>query len=64
MHFQIPVRRLHDQLVYHGGQFVLYRLNWFSSNNKFGVAHCIDLPFLMGSWFFWKTAPMLEGANA
>ncbi|KAF7534150.1 hypothetical protein G7054_g6452 [Neopestalotiopsis clavispora] len=63
MHFQSPVRRLHDQLVRRGGQSVLYRFDWCPSNNKLGAAHCIDLPFLLGSWSSWKTAPMLDGAN-
>ncbi|KAL6243905.1 hypothetical protein RBB50_009339 [Rhinocladiella similis] len=29
-----------------------------------GAAHCICLPYLLGSWSAWEGAPMLQGPNA
>ncbi|KAJ9643160.1 hypothetical protein H2204_002055 [Knufia peltigerae] len=41
-------------------------LVYFSHRFQYGLgaAHCICLPYLLGSWSAWERAPMLQGPNA
>ena len=40
-----------------------YRFNWKGPKSIYGACHCIDLPFLFGTFEAWN-APMLAGADA
>lgn len=31
--------------------------------SRFGAAHTIDMPFLLGSWADWRDAPMMQGED-
>ncbi|KAF4843230.1 Para-nitrobenzyl esterase [Colletotrichum siamense] len=52
---------LHKQYLEAGGQATLYRFHWHPSHSSLRAAHCIELPFLLGSWESWKSAPMIGG---
>jgi len=43
------------------GHAYLYRFDWRSP--KFGACHCLDIPFALGTWRAWMSAPMMEGAD-
>lgn len=53
--------RLHKQYLEAEGQATLYRFQWHPSHSSLRAAHCIELPFLLGSWESWKSAPMIGG---
>jgi para-nitrobenzyl esterase len=42
-----------------GGHAVTYVFDWHPANSSLRACHCIELPFLMGSFADWATAPML-----
>ncbi|KAL0929918.1 carboxylesterase type b [Colletotrichum truncatum] len=46
-----------------GGTSILYRFNWRPIQSSLRAPHCIELPFLLGSWSSWKAAPMLGGMS-
>ncbi|KAH8893045.1 esterase [Thozetella sp. PMI_491] len=58
-----PSQRFHDQYRRAGGSSSTYCFRWSPPGSSLGAAHCIDLPFLFGSWHSWKDAPMLRGAD-
>jgi para-nitrobenzyl esterase len=42
-----------------GGHAVTYVFDWSPADGPFGASHCIELPFLMGSFDAWARSPML-----
>ncbi|MDT5339841.1 MAG: para-nitrobenzyl esterase [Mycobacterium sp.] len=42
-----------------GGHATTYVFDWKPAGSPFGACHCIELPFLMGSFADWEGAPML-----
>lgn len=42
----------------------LYEFSWTAPQSSWGASHCVELPFLLGSWAAWRSAPMLRGADA
>ena len=36
-----------------------YVFDWKPADGPFGACHCIELPFLMGSFDDWAASPML-----
>jgi para-nitrobenzyl esterase len=42
-----------------GGHALTYVFDWAPADGPFGACHCIELPFLMGSFDQWSAAPML-----
>ena len=48
-----------------GGHALTYQFNWQPTGSPFGACHCIELPFLLGSYDDWAHSPMLgTGAQA
>jgi len=45
-----------------GGHVTTYVFEWQPKGSPLGACHCIELPFLMGTFDAWAQAPML-GAN-
>ncbi|RJE22799.1 Carboxylesterase family [Aspergillus sclerotialis] len=42
-----------------------YEVRWYpKGNNDLRATHCLELPFILGDWYAWKEAPMLQGANS
>ena len=46
-----------------GGHALTYVFDWRPADGPFGACHCIELPFLMGSFAAWSGSPML-GSDA
>jgi para-nitrobenzyl esterase len=42
-----------------GGHAVTYVFDWRPDDGPFGACHCIELPFLMGTYADWADSPML-----
>ena len=42
-----------------GGKAWMYQFYWTAANGKLGACHCIELPFIFGSWTGFDRAPML-----
>jgi para-nitrobenzyl esterase len=42
-----------------GGHAVTYLFDWSPTDGPFGACHCIELPFLTGSFAAWARSPML-----
>lgn len=62
--FTWPGQRLHREYLNAGGQSSWYQFNWCPSQGQLGASHCIDLPFILGSWKSWSEAPMLGGVES
>ncbi|TDZ62050.1 Para-nitrobenzyl esterase [Colletotrichum trifolii] len=58
------IKGFHEEYRRAGGRSTLYRFNWRPSQGPLGTPHCIELPFLLGSWPAWKAAPMLGGTSS
>ncbi|MGC2775802.1 MAG: carboxylesterase family protein [Bradyrhizobium sp.] len=41
----------------------VYRFDWQSPNAMLGSCHCIELPFVFGTWVSFADAPMIERAD-
>lgn len=46
-----------------GGDIRLYRFDWEAPESGFHACHCIELPFVFGTWRKWA-APMIAGVAA
>ena len=42
-----------------GGHAMTYQFDWRPTGSPFGACHCIELPFLLGSYRDWAQSPML-----
>ena len=62
--FQWGSHRLHQQLVAAGGKSSMLVFSWCPPGTPWGAVHCIDLPFVLGTWASWKKAPMLRGSES
>jgi para-nitrobenzyl esterase len=45
------------------GNAWFYRFAWSGPTSEFGACHCIDLPFVFGTFDAFKGAPMLSGGQ-
>ncbi|KAF6807595.1 carboxylesterase type b [Colletotrichum musicola] len=54
----------HQEYRRAGGKSILYQFTWRPSQSSFRTPHCIDLPFILGSWSAWKAAPMVGGNSS
>ncbi len=61
--FLLPAMRLATALVERGERVFSYRFDWAPAGSRFGACHCIDLPFVFGSFEAWRDAPMLAGGD-
>ncbi|GGB59074.1 carboxylic ester hydrolase [Tistrella bauzanensis] len=62
--FTAPTRDAARAHTDHGGRAYLYSFDWQSPRPDIGACHCLDLPFLFGTWDVMSGAPMLAGAAA
>lgn len=46
------------------GNAWLFRFDWSAPSSGFGACHCIELPFVFGTFDAFRTAPMLGGIDA
>jgi para-nitrobenzyl esterase len=62
-YFKWPSQRFHQQILDAGGSSTTYSFGWTAENSTLGACHCIDIPFVLGSYEAWKSAPMLAGKD-
>ncbi|KAF9873231.1 carboxylesterase type b [Colletotrichum karsti] len=62
--FKWLIDGFHEEYRQAGGRSILYRFNWRPSHSSLRAPHCIELPFLLGSWSAWKAAPMIGGNSS
>lgn len=58
-----PSQRFHRKFIAMGGNSSTVTFSWSPIGNPLGAVHCIELPFICGTWDAWKDAPMLHGSN-
>lgn len=61
--FLRPAMRLADVVSRRGGTVYAYAFDWSAPGSRFHACHCIDLPFVFGTFDAWTDAPMLAGGN-
>ena len=54
-----PIRRLAAVWRRHGGQLLIFRVDWSPPGAPLGACHCIELPLLLGAPGSWSDAPLL-----
>lgn len=59
-----PSQRFHQKHLQNGGTSSTFSLQWRPRGSTLGAVHCIDMPFILGSWAAWKDAPMVQGHGA
>jgi para-nitrobenzyl esterase len=62
--FLLPAMRLAEAIARRGGTAYAYLFDWAPSGSRFRSCHCIDLPFVFGTFDAWRDAPMLAGGDA
>ncbi|KAJ5388419.1 hypothetical protein N7509_010960 [Penicillium cosmopolitanum] len=62
-YFKWPSQCFHQQILDAGGSSTSYSFGWAGHNSNLGACHCIDIPFVLGSYEAWKLAPMLAGKD-
>jgi para-nitrobenzyl esterase len=62
--FQWGSQRLNQQLLAEGAKSGMVLFSWSPPNTPWGAAHCIDLPFILGTWTSWENAEMLKGDDS
>lgn len=58
--FRRPALAVADDLAARGRPAHVYQFDWSAEQ---GAVHCIELPFLFGTWPSWAAAPMLGPAE-
>jgi para-nitrobenzyl esterase len=58
-----PSWQLASALADSGSEVFAYRFDWAPQGSKFRACHCIELPFVFGTFPAWD-APMLQGGDA
>jgi para-nitrobenzyl esterase len=62
--FRLPALQFADALSRGGGKAFVYQFDHTSPERRLGACHCIDLPFIFGTYGRWNSAPILAGADA
>lgn len=57
------VRRLAVAVAEGGGKAWLFRFDWSAPDSGLGACHCLDLPFVFGTFDAFEGARMLAGAD-
>lgn len=57
------IRQLALAVAAGNGNAWLFRFDWSAPGSGFGACHCIDLPFVFGTFDAFKGAPMLAGGD-
>lgn len=58
-----PAMRLAEAVARRGGTAFAYVFDWGAPGSRFHACHCIDLPFVFGTFDAWADAPMLAGGD-
>jgi para-nitrobenzyl esterase len=61
--FVLPAMRLAEAIARRGGAGYAYLFDWAPPGSRFRSCHCIDLPFVFGTFPAWADAPMLAGGD-
>lgn len=61
--FRRPVLELADALQKAGGSAYLYQFDWTSPDPELGACHCIELPFVFGSFAAFDEGRMIMGVS-
>ncbi len=61
--FVLPATRLAEAIARRGGTAYAYLFDWAPPGSRFHSCHCIDLPFIFGTFAAWADAPMLAGGD-
>ena len=61
--FGWPSMRLAQALSERGGHVHAYQFDWAPPHSRFKACHCIELPFVFGTFDAWPDAEMLHGGN-
>ena len=59
-----PTERFAAAVAKSGGTVWAYRFDWRAPNGEFGACHCIELPFVFGTFDAFDNAPMLGAVTA
>ena len=62
--FMDPAERFAAAVAQGGGKVWAYRFDWRAPNSDFGACHCIELPFVFGTFDACDNAPMLGAVTA
>jgi len=62
--FLRPAMRLAEAVARRGGAAYAYVFDWSAPGSRFHACHCVDLPFVFGTFDAWAGAPMLAGGDA
>jgi para-nitrobenzyl esterase len=62
--FLLPAVQLAAAIARRGGSAYAYVFCWAPPGSHFGSCHCIDLPFVFGTFTAWSDAPMLARGDA
>jgi para-nitrobenzyl esterase len=62
--FVMPAMHLAAAFAQRGGTAYAYMFDWAPPGSRFRACHCIDLPFVFGTFDAWSHAAMLEGGDA
>jgi para-nitrobenzyl esterase len=62
--FLWPSFLLADAMAARGASVFAYRFDWAPPGSRFKACHCIELPFVFGTFDAWPEAGMLAGGNA
>lgn len=61
--FLLPAMRLAEAIAQRGGTAFAYLFDWAPPASRFRACHCIDLPFVFGTFPAWNDAVMLAGGD-
>ena len=61
--FVLPAMRVADAVARRNGNVYAYLFDWAPAASPFRACHCIDLPFVFGTFAAWHDAPMLAGGD-
>ena len=62
--FLLPAMRLAETIARRGGRAFSYLFDWAPPASRFRSCHCIDLPFVFGTFPAFADAEMLAGGDA
>ncbi len=62
--FLLPAMRLAEAVASRDGNAYAYLFDWAPHASRFRSCHCIDLPFVFGTFDAWHDAAMLAGGDA
>lgn len=63
-YFRWPCQKFHSKNLRAGGVSTSCSFKWRATNSGLGACHCIDIPFVLGTWDSWKSAAMLKGDDS